>query len=80
MFCDLDKPESEPLYETADQHFGEKELVDLTLAVLAINGWNRLAVSFRAAPGSYQPARMRAFGVEPGGGFNRCSKSRERRS
>jgi hypothetical protein len=33
--------------------------VDLTLAVVAINGWNRIAVAFRAVPGSYQ-ARSRA--------------------
>lgn len=30
-----------------------KELVDLTLAIIAINGWNRLALSFRTVPGSY---------------------------
>jgi hypothetical protein len=29
----------------------------LTLAVVAINGWNRLAISFRTVPGSYQPAK-----------------------
>jgi hypothetical protein len=29
--------------------------VDLTLAVVAINGWNRLAISFRSAPGTYRP-------------------------
>jgi AhpD family alkylhydroperoxidase len=43
------------VYEAARQHFSEKELVDLTLAVIAINGWNRLAVGFRTVPGSYQP-------------------------
>jgi hypothetical protein len=35
---------------------GEKELVDLSLAVVAINGWNRLAVGFRSEAGTYQPA------------------------
>lgn len=45
------------VYELARRHFGEKELVDLTLAIIAINGWNRLAIAFRAIPGSYQPAR-----------------------
>ena len=44
------------VYELARQYFGEKELVDLTLAVVAINGWNRLAISFRKVPGTYQPA------------------------
>lgn len=43
------------VYERARAHFGEKELVDLTLAVVAINGWNRLAISFRSVPGTYQP-------------------------
>ena len=44
-------------YESVRQHFSEKELVDLTLAIVAINGWNRLAISFRTVPGSYQPPR-----------------------
>ena len=45
------------VYEAAHRHFNDKELVDLTLAVAAINGWNRLAISFRKVPGTYQPAR-----------------------
>ena len=45
------------VYELARKHFSEKELVDLTLAVIAINGWNRLAIAFRTVPGSYQPAK-----------------------
>ena len=42
-------------YDVARQQFSEKELVDLTLAIVAINGWNRLAIAFRTVPGSYQP-------------------------
>jgi len=49
----------EAAYEDVRQHFTEEELVQLTMAVIAINGWNRLAVSFRAEPGSYVP-RARA--------------------
>jgi AhpD family alkylhydroperoxidase len=45
------------VYELAHKHFSEKELVDLTLAIVAINGWNRLAIAFRAVPGSYQPSK-----------------------
>lgn len=41
------------LYQSVRRHFSKKELVDLTLAIIAINGWNRLAVSFRTVPGSY---------------------------
>jgi AhpD family alkylhydroperoxidase len=42
-------------YALAREHFNEKELVDLTLAIVAINGWNRLAIGFRAEAGTYQP-------------------------
>jgi AhpD family alkylhydroperoxidase len=38
------------VYEEARKHFSEKELVDLTYAVMAINAWNRLAIAFRAQP------------------------------
>jgi AhpD family alkylhydroperoxidase len=45
----------EEIYHQVKQHFTEKELVDLTLAVIAINSWNRLAISFRTPAGSYWP-------------------------
>lgn len=45
------------VYEIARKHFTEKELADLTLAIVAINGWNRLAIAFRKEPGTYQPSR-----------------------
>lgn len=44
------------VYEEARKQFSEKELVDLTMAVIAINGWNRLSVSFRKEAGTYQSA------------------------
>jgi AhpD family alkylhydroperoxidase len=44
------------VYEQAHRHFSEEELANLTLAIIAINGWNRLNVSFRTVPGGYQPA------------------------
>ena len=43
------------LYAGVRRHFDEKALVDLTLAIIGINGWNRLAVPFRSETGSYQP-------------------------
>ncbi len=46
-------------YEAARTQFKEKELVDLTLAIVAINGWNRLAVAFRTVPGTYKPELSR---------------------
>jgi AhpD family alkylhydroperoxidase len=45
------------VYEAARAQFDEKELVDLTMAIVAINGWNRLAIAFRAPAGEYQPPR-----------------------
>jgi alkylhydroperoxidase family enzyme len=37
-------------YERALKEFGERGLVDLTLAVATINAWNRLNVPFRVPP------------------------------
>jgi AhpD family alkylhydroperoxidase len=48
------------VYQQALQHFSEKELVDLSLAIVAINGWNRLSIAFRSVAGTYQPARNAA--------------------
>ncbi len=43
------------VYEHVRKEFDEKEIVDLTMAIVAINGWNRLAIGFRTLPGTYQP-------------------------
>jgi AhpD family alkylhydroperoxidase len=43
------------VHERVAAQFKEEELVALTLGVIVINSWNRLAVSFRAPAGSYQP-------------------------
>jgi AhpD family alkylhydroperoxidase len=43
------------LYDEVRKHFSDKELVDLSLAIIAINGWNRLAIPFRSEPGHYEP-------------------------
>jgi AhpD family alkylhydroperoxidase len=43
------------VYEHARAQFGEEELANLTLAVVAINGWNRFNIAFRTEPGSYKP-------------------------
>jgi AhpD family alkylhydroperoxidase len=45
------------VYENVRKHFSEKELADLTLAVAAINAWNRLAISARTVPGNYRPVK-----------------------
>ena len=43
------------VYAEARAHFSEQEIVALTFALVAINGWNRLCVSFRVPAGTYQP-------------------------
>ena len=53
------------LFAATREHFAEKEIVDLTWAVAAINAWNRVAISMRAVPGAYQPKRPAAEGVKP---------------
>ncbi len=52
LISENDVPES--LYKATREYFNEAEIVALTMAIIAINGWNRLAISFRAVPGSYQ--------------------------
>jgi AhpD family alkylhydroperoxidase len=47
-------------FEYVRQHFTEKELADLTLAIVLINGWNRFGIAFRDVPGSYQPKQKPA--------------------
>jgi AhpD family alkylhydroperoxidase len=51
---------SDEVYAEARQHFDEKELVDLTVAITAINSWNRLSIAFRSEVGTYQPKQHHA--------------------
>lgn len=53
LISDTDVPDV--LYENVRKHFSESEIVALSMAIIAINGWNRLAISFRTVPGSYNP-------------------------
>jgi AhpD family alkylhydroperoxidase len=48
------------VYRLAREHFDERQLVDLTMAIIAINAWNRLAIAFRAVAGTYEPAKQRS--------------------
>jgi len=47
------------VYETARAQFSEAELVNLSVAIVAINGANRLNIAFRTVPGAYR-AKVRA--------------------
>ena len=50
-------------YASARQHFDEVELVDLTYAIVAINGWNRVAIAFRKVPGTFRVASSSQAGA-----------------
>ena len=52
---EISKGVSDELFESMQAHFTEKELVDLTMVVVTINGWNRLSITFRTPVGSYVP-------------------------
>ena len=51
---------SDEVYDLAKSQFSEEELIDLTMAVVTINGWNRLSIAFRTTPGTYQPGQFAA--------------------
>ena len=46
------------VYAQVRKEFGEEELVNLSLAIITINGWNRLAIGFRKIPGEYEPHKI----------------------
>ncbi len=48
------------VYERVRQEFSEDELAHLSLAIVAINGWNRLNVAARTMPGGYVPGSLAA--------------------
>lgn len=48
------------VYAEARAQFDEKALVDLTLAIVAINGWNRMNVAFRTRVGDYVSPHAKA--------------------
>ncbi len=48
----------EQLYAEASQHFSEEELVNLVLAIVTINGWNRLSITFQTPVGNYQSKHL----------------------
>ena len=48
------------VFERVRGQFSDAELVNLTLAVTAINSWNRMNVAFRVPAGGYRPGMFRA--------------------
>jgi AhpD family alkylhydroperoxidase len=46
------------VFEEVHEQFNDKELADLSMAIAAINAWNRMAISFRDLPGGYRPGQF----------------------
>jgi len=44
---------SDDVYERVREQFSEHEVLHLTLAIVAINGWNRFNITARTVPGDY---------------------------
>jgi AhpD family alkylhydroperoxidase len=51
------------VYERVRERFTEKEVAALTMSIVAINGWNRMMIGFRAVAGTYQPQARHSAGA-----------------
>src|SRR5262245_65777712 len=61
LIADTHAPDD--VYERVAAQFSEEEFVALTFAVVVINSWNRLSISVRTTPGTYQPQKKVAVGA-----------------
>lgn len=64
------------VYRLVRNQFTQKELVDLTLAIAAINAWNRLAIAFRGSQVEAAEARAAVRGRSPNPGWEADSQSK----
>lgn len=46
---------TDEIFNELSRHFDKPQIADITMAILAINSWNRLNVAFRTTPGGYKP-------------------------
>jgi AhpD family alkylhydroperoxidase len=49
---------SDEVYNELSKHFNKAQIADITMAIIAINSWNRLNVAFRTIPGDYKPGQF----------------------
>ena len=45
---------ADDVYQEARKQFSDEELIDLTLAIIAINSYNRINIAFRTPAGTYK--------------------------
>ena len=61
LIADTHAPDD--IYARVKAQFNEEEFVALTFAIVVINSWNRLSISVRTTPGTYQPQQRVAVGA-----------------
>jgi AhpD family alkylhydroperoxidase len=54
---------SDALYEEVSQYFSAEQIANLLMAIITINGWNRVAIVARAVPGTYEPSTQEQLKV-----------------
>lgn len=59
-----EKGAPDDVFDEVHAQFSDEQLVNLTLAIVAINGWNRFSISFRPVVGEYRPAG-KTYAVKP---------------
>ena len=52
-----DKNVPDEIYEEVRSEFSEEEIIDLTMAIIAINTYNRINIAFKTPAGGYQPGQ-----------------------
>jgi AhpD family alkylhydroperoxidase len=50
----------DPVWNRVAEAFDEKEQIHLIFAIASINSWNRLSITARVEPGTYEPGMLAA--------------------
>jgi AhpD family alkylhydroperoxidase len=48
-------PVSDDIYGEISRYFSQDEIANLLMAIVTINGWNRIAITAQMVPGTYEP-------------------------
>lgn len=51
---------SDEIYNELSRYFTQEQIANLLMAIVTINGWNRIAITTRMVPGSYEPQPLQA--------------------
>jgi AhpD family alkylhydroperoxidase len=58
-------PVFDEIYEEVSRYFSQDEIANLLMAIVTINSWNRIAITTRMVPGSYQPQSLQQRKATP---------------